>query len=83
MPNKILFPTETIVSFSELMEILMLAFPARKNWWNLLRKNDKSESVAMVTVNPAFTAEYKIAITAYSFNSGYDVGYYGLIIFHE
>jgi hypothetical protein len=53
------------------------------NQWILIKQDDNAESGAMVTVKPAFTAEYKIVITAYSFNSGYNIGHYGLIIFHE
>ena len=52
-------------------------------YWTLIEQDTDANSMAVVTVKPTYTAEYKIEIKAYSFESGYDVGHYGLIIAHE
>jgi len=51
--------------------------------WVLIDEDEDSSSVAVVSVKPSTTAEYKIEISAYSFEEGHDVGHYGLLIFHE
>lgn len=51
--------------------------------WVLIEKDEDSESIAVVTISPSTTAEYKIVISAYSFEDGYEAGHYGLMIFHE
>lgn len=51
--------------------------------WTLVKKDNDSSSVAMVDISPEYTSDYKIEIIAYSFEPGYDVGHYGLIIAHE
>jgi hypothetical protein len=53
------------------------------NQWILIKQDNETKSNAMVVIKPIFTADYKIEITAYKFTSGYEVGHYGLIIFHE
>lgn len=53
------------------------------NQWSLIEKDEDTSNVAIVTITPTSTAEYKITITAYSFNEGYSSGHYGLIVFHE
>lgn len=50
--------------------------------WTLIKKDDKEDPAALVFVEPPFTAQYMIEISAYAFNEGYDIGHYGLIIFH-
>lgn len=51
--------------------------------WVLIEKDEDTESVAVVTISPSTTADYKIVISAYSFEEGYEAGHYGLMIFHE
>lgn len=51
--------------------------------WVLIEKDEDTESVAVVTISPSTTADYKIVISAYSFEDGYEAGHYGLMIFHE
>ena len=51
--------------------------------WQLVGKDNDSSAVAIVTVTPQYEGEYLIEISAYSFESGYEVGHYGLIIAHE
>ena len=51
--------------------------------WVLIEKDEDTSSVAVVTVSPSSTADYKIVISAYSFEDGYEAGHYGLLVFHE
>lgn len=51
--------------------------------WVLIEKDEDAESVAVVEISPSTTADYKIVISAYSFEEGFDAGHYGLIVFHE
>lgn len=51
--------------------------------WNLVKSDTDTDKTAMVIVSPMYTGEYKIEISCYRFKSGYEVGHYGLIIFHE
>ena len=51
-------------------------------YWQLIEKDMDAESVAAVSITPSYTEEYKIEISAYSFESDYNVGHYGLIIAH-
>ncbi|MBQ2519981.1 MAG: hypothetical protein II540_01690 [Paludibacteraceae bacterium] len=51
--------------------------------WQLVDKDNDSSALAIVSITPQYEGEYMIEIVAYSFESGYDVGHYGLIIAHE
>ena len=51
--------------------------------WVLIEKDEDTSSVAVVTISPSSTADYKIVISAYSFEDGYSAGHYGLLVFHE
>jgi len=51
--------------------------------WVLVKSDATSDKTALVTIEPAYTGEYKIEISCYKFNQGYSVGHYGLIVFHE
>lgn len=53
------------------------------NSWSLIEQDNDSKAVAVVSVKPGSTSDYKIEITAYEFNEGYSVGHYGLVICHE
>jgi hypothetical protein len=68
---------------SRMKDIDIKVYKWVNNQWVLITKDQDSNSVAFVTVKPAFTAEYKIEITAYKFETGYDIGHYGLIVFHD
>lgn len=50
--------------------------------WNLIEKDESQDSNALVTINPLSTGEYRIDIIASKFEEGYDIGHYGLIIYH-
>lgn len=51
--------------------------------WEIVEKDADASAIAVVTIEPQNEGEYMIEISAYSFESGYDVGHYGLIIAHE
>ena len=53
------------------------------NDWVIISKDTDVSSAAAVTIKPTYTGQYKIVIKAVKFYSGYDVGHYGLIIYHE
>lgn len=51
--------------------------------WQLVDKDNDASAIAIVSITPQYEGEYLIEIAAYSFESGYEVGHYGLIIAHE
>jgi len=51
--------------------------------WKLIEEDAENDDVATVSVKPRKKEEYKIEISVYKFNKGYNVGHYGLMIFHE
>ncbi len=53
------------------------------NQWNLITKDQDANPNAVVTIKPSYSGEYKIVISAYKFTEGYDIGHYGLIVFHN
>lgn len=50
--------------------------------WVLIVEDKDNSKVASVEITPSNTGEYKIVITAYKFEPGYNVGHYGLIVYH-
>ncbi len=77
--------TYLILAFGDdrFKDIDVRVYRKEKGGWTLVEKDNDSSEVAAVTVVPSYTEEYKIEITAYQFESGYDVGHYGLVIAHE
>ena len=51
--------------------------------WKLVEEDAENDDVATVTIKPRTKEEYKIVVSVYRFNKGYNVGHYGLMIFHE
>ena len=51
--------------------------------WQLINSDNDASAIALVKITPPYEGEYLIEISAYSFEPGYDVGHYGLIIAHE
>lgn len=51
--------------------------------WKLVEEDAENDDVATVSIKPRYKEEYKIAISVYKFNKDYNVGHYGLMIFHE
>jgi hypothetical protein len=48
-----------------------------------MNKDADDSDMAIVTIIPTSTSDYKIEITAYKFNDGYKAGHYGIIVCHE
>ena len=74
-----------ILAFGDyrILDINIKIYKWVNNQWNLVGKDDKTDSNALVTIKPSVSGEYKIVISAYKFEKGYDIGHYGLIIFHN
>jgi hypothetical protein len=53
------------------------------NQWNLIDKDQETQANALVTIKPLVTGEYKFEISAAKFTTGYHIGHYGLMIFHN
>ncbi len=77
--------TYTIIAFGDyrFKDIDVKVYRKSGGEWTLVEEDVDTSSVAVVSVKPSYTAEYKIVISAYKFNDGYDVGHYGLFICHE
>lgn len=76
--------TYMIVAFGDFRfrDIDIKVYRYVNGYWQLIEKDMDAESVAAVSITPSYTEEYKIEISAYSFESDYNVGHYGLIIAH-
>lgn len=74
-----------IIAFGDyrIKDIDIKVYKYTNGQWTLVEEDQETSSSAAVVVTPYTTSEYMIEISAYEFNSGYDVGHYGLIIFHE
>lgn len=85
--TRILSPgwTYTIVAFGDyrFRDIDIKVYRNNQGSWQLVDKDSDASAVAAVNITPSYESEYLIEISAYSFESGYDVGHYGLIIAHE
>lgn len=53
------------------------------NDWVIISKDTDVSSAAAVTIKPTYTGQYRIVIKAVKFYRGYDIGHYGLVIYHE
>ena len=75
----------TIVAFGDdrIKDIDVALYRYNGKNWVLVKKDNDSDSKAVVTYQPSETANYKIVVTAYSFVRGYSAGHYGLIICHD
>ncbi|MDO4971783.1 MAG: hypothetical protein Q4E41_06795 [Bacteroidales bacterium] len=51
--------------------------------WVMTVKDTENKDMAIVSIKPVTSSDYKIEVKAYKFNKGFDVGHYGLIICHE
>lgn len=74
-----------IIAFGDyrIKDIDIKVYKLTNGQWTLIEQDNETSSNAAVTIKPYTTSDYKIEIKAYEFNSGYTVGHYGLIIFHE
>ena len=51
--------------------------------WVEETKDTKTDATPMVSIKPAYTREYKIVLSVYSWKSDYEVSCYGLIVSHD
>lgn len=51
--------------------------------WVEVKKDSKEDKEAVCLIQPPVDGQYKIVISAYSFNDSYTIGHYALIICHE
>lgn len=77
--------TYGILAFGDyrIKDIDIKVYKWQNNEWQLVQKDNATDSSALVYFQPDYDGEYKFTITAYSFEQGYNVGHYGLIVFHE
>ena len=77
--------TYGIVAFGDyrIKDIDVSVYVKSRGEWKLLEEDAEDDDVATVSVKPRIKEEYKIVISVYKFNKGYNVGHYGLMIFHE
>ncbi|MEJ2193861.1 MAG: hypothetical protein P8X73_03255 [Ignavibacteriaceae bacterium] len=64
-------------------DIDLTVYKQSRGEWKKIVEDAENDDVATVTVKPLQNEEYKIVISVYKFNKDYNVGHYGLIIFHE
>ncbi len=50
--------------------------------WTLVDKDDDESALAVASVTPDTTDDYKIVIKVYKYKSGYSAAHYGLLISH-
>lgn len=77
--------TYSIVAFGDyrFKDIDISVYKRVNGSWSLVERDQDSSEIALVVITPEYTEEYLIEIKAYSFNDGYEVGHYGLIVAHE
>ena len=77
--------TYGIAAFGDyrIKDIDITAYKERRGKWKKVEEDAENDDVATVSIKPRADEEYKIVISVYKFNRGYNVGHYGLMIFHE
>lgn len=77
--------TYTIIAYGDdrFKDIDVAVYRRTGSGWAVVEKDADDSSLAVVTVTPSTTGEYKIEIIAREFEKGYTAGHYGLIICHD
>jgi hypothetical protein len=78
--------TYTILSFgaeSRIRDIDVKLYKKVKDTWEIAIQDTRASPEAVLEFTPTDLAYYKIEISVYSFKSGFEVGHYGLIVYHE
>lgn len=77
--------THGIAAFSDyrIKDIDITVYIERKGNWKKIEEDAENDDVATVSLKSRSDEEYKIVISVYKFNRDYNVGHYGLMIFHE
>ena len=77
--------TYGIAAFGDyrIKDIDVTVYKQSRGEWKKIIEDAENDDVATVSVKPRQNEEYKIVISVYKFNKDYNVGHYGLIVFHE
>ena len=77
--------TYGIAAFGDyrIKDIDLTVFKQSRGKWEKIAEDAENDDVATVSIKPHQNEEYKIVISVYKFNKDYNVGHYGLIVFHE
>lgn len=77
--------TYTIVAYGDdrFKDIDVSVYRRTDHGWAIVEKDADNSSLAVVTIKPETTGEYKIEIIAREFEKGYSAGHYGLVISHD
>jgi hypothetical protein len=77
--------TYGIAAFGDyrIKDIDVTVYKQSRGSWKKLVEDAENDDVATVSIKPRQNEEYKIVISVYKFNKDYNVGHYGLIVFHE
>jgi len=77
--------TYGIAAFGDyrIKDIDITVYKQSRGEWKKIVDDAENDDVATVSVKPRQNEEYKIVISVYKFNKDYNVGHYGLIVFHE
>lgn len=75
----------TIVAFGDdrIKDIDVSLYRWNGEDWVLVKKDNDSKDIAVVSYKPRETATYKVVVSAFQYYRGYKAGHYGLIFFHE
>ena len=74
-----------LIAFGDnrIKDIDIIAYKEVDGNWIEIAKDNSSTEYATLEVTPTYTGLYKIKIEAYEFETGYEVGFYSLIIAHD
>ncbi len=77
--------TYGIAAFGDyrIKDIDVTVYKQSRGEWKKVVEDAENDDVATVSIKPRQNEEYKIVISVYKFNKDYNVGHYGLIVFHE
>lgn len=77
--------TYGIAAFGDyrIKDIDVTVYKQSRGEWKKIVEDAENDDVATVSIKPRQNEEYKIVISVYKFNKDYNVGHYGLIVFHE
>ena len=75
----------TIVAFADdrVKDIDVALYKRVGNEWIQVASDNDNSDIAVMSYTPTETANYKVVVSVYAFNSGYSAAHYGLIYFHE
>ncbi len=75
--------TITAVGSNRILDLDLEVYKNINGTWTLIKKDTDAANMAVVQLTPSSHSEYKVIVRAYKFNSGYDVGHYGLVFIHD